>query len=132
MTMTMPSLPTTRKMPPERRSVTKRFSIGDLKGYLTVGLYDDGTPGEVFLILRKPGALERGLAHCVAIMISLLLQNGIPLSKVISKLKGLQFDPAGVTGDPEIPMAHSIADYLGRWLELRFQPKTPPEAKTQA
>lgn len=107
-------------MPPERRSVTKRFSIGNLKGYLTVGLYSDGTPGEVFLTLRKPGSLERGLAHSLAIMISLLLQNGVPLSKVVSKLKGLQFDPAGVTGDPEIPMASSLADYLGRWLELRF------------
>lgn len=107
-------------MPPERRSVTKRFSIGNLKGYLTVGLYDDGTPGEVFLTLRKPGSLERGLSHCVAIMISLLLQNGIPLSKVVSKLKSLQFEPSGLTGDPEIPVAGSVADYLGRWLELRF------------
>jgi len=125
----MPSLPTTRRMPSERKSVTKRFSIEGFKGYLTVGLYDDGTPGEVFLTLRKPGSLERGLAHSLAIMISLLLQNGIPLSKVVSKLKGLQFDPAGVTGDPEIPMAGSIADYLGRWLERRF---LTPEAETQA
>lgn len=115
-------------MSSERKSVTKRFSIGDLKGYITVGLYDNDVPGEVFLTLRKPGSLERGLAHSLAIMISLLLQNGIPLSKVVSKLKGLQFDPAGVTGDPEIPMAGSIADYLGRWLELRF---LAPEAKTK-
>ena len=116
-------------MPPERKSVTKRFSIGNLKGYLTVGLYDDGTPGEVFLTLRKPGSLERGLAHSLAIMISMLLQNGIPLSKIISKLKGLQYDPAGMTGDPKIPLARSLADYLGRWLELRF---LDPKAKTRA
>ena len=116
----MPSLPTTRRMPPERKSVTKRFAIGDLKGYLTVGLYDNGTPGEVFLTLRKPGSLERGLAHCVALLTSLLLQNGIPLAKIVSKLKDLQFEPAGLTGDPEIPTAKSLADYLARWLELRF------------
>lgn len=122
----MPSLPTTKSMPSERKSVTKRFSIGNLKGYLTVGLYDDGTPGEVFLTLRKPGSLERSLSHCVAIMISLLLQNGVPLSKIVSKLKGLQFEPSGLTGDPEIPMAGSIADYLGKWLELRF-----PAAKAE-
>lgn len=125
----MPSLPTTKSMPSERRSVTKRFAIGNLKGYLTVGLYNDGTPGEVFLTLRKPGSLERGLAHSLAIMISLLLQNGIPLSKVVSKLKGLQFEPAGLTGDSEIPVAGSLADYLGKWLELRF---LAPKPKTEA
>jgi ribonucleoside-diphosphate reductase alpha chain len=107
-------------MPAERKSVTKRFSISGLKGYITVGLYDDDTPGEVFLTLRKPGSLERGLGHCVALMVSTALQNGVPLSRIVGKLKGIQFDPSGVTGDPEIPMASSLADYLGRWLELRF------------
>jgi ribonucleoside-diphosphate reductase alpha chain len=109
-----------KPMPHERESITRKLCVGDLKVYATVGLREDGSPGEVFLVGKKVGDLERGLFHALALMISTALQHGVPLEKVVEKLKHLHFEPAGVTGSKEIPMVASIADYLARWLEARF------------
>jgi ribonucleoside-diphosphate reductase alpha chain len=103
-------------MPSERSSVTRKVKIGDLEGYVTVGMYEDGTVGEVFLTFGQPGSFERGLCHALALVISLALQRGVSLEKICEKLTGLQFEPRGVTGDRDIPMVSSLADYLGRWL----------------
>lgn len=109
-----------KPMPRERASVTHRFKVGGLKGYITVGLYEDGNVGEIFLTTEKQGTFERGLLHCLALMISVALQHGVPLEKVVEKLKGVNFEPSGFTKNPKIPMAASIVDYLARWLEDHF------------
>ena len=103
-----------------RQGVTHRFTVGGLKGYITANCYPDGRLAEVFLIVKQVGTLERGMAHAVAILISIALQHGVPLSKIVDKLKGLTFEPQGVTSNPAIPMARSILDYVGRWLESKF------------
>lgn len=107
-------------MPSERPSVTRRFVLGDLKAYATVGLLESGQPGEIFIVLKKTGTLTRGLCHVLAIMISLCLQHGVPLEKVVDKLKGVRFEPSGFTHDSDFPTACSIVDYIGQWLEKRF------------
>jgi ribonucleoside-diphosphate reductase alpha chain len=107
-------------MPPERASVTRKLKIGALEGYITVGLYSDGTPGEVFLTVQQAGTLERGLCHALALMISLALQRGVPVDDIADKLTGLQFEPRGMTGNPEMPIVSSVCDYLGRWLRERW------------
>lgn len=120
---------THRPMPAERQSITHRVTIrkgdpmGSLKVYITVGLYEDGTPGEVFLTAKKQGSLERGLLHCLAVMVSTMLQYGVPLSKVCEKLTGVVFEPSGPTTNRQIPWVHSVSDYLGRWLRMRFLPE---------
>lgn len=111
---------THRPMQPERQSITHRFKIGSLKGYITVGLYEDGSPGEVFLTAEKQGTFERGLLHSLAVLLSVALQHGIPLSKLVDKMKNVHFEPSGLTKNPNIPTAQSVVDYLGRWLEQRF------------
>lgn len=110
-------------MPPERQSVTRKLEVGGLQSYITVGLYPDGQPGELFLVVERVGSLERGLAHTIGILVSMLLQRGVSVSEISEKLTGLQFEPRGVTGNPEIPMVSSIADYLGRWLQQRWAPR---------
>ena len=115
---------THEKLPPERPGITHRFQVAGLKGYLTVNCYPDGPlagrPAEVFLIVHRVGGLERGMSNALAVMISVALQHGVPLAKIADKLKGMTFEPRGPTGNPDIPMAKSLADYLGRWLERRF------------
>jgi ribonucleoside-diphosphate reductase alpha chain len=111
---------THEKLPLERSGVTHRFKVADLKGYLTVNCYPDGRPAEVFLTVHQVGGLERGMSHALAVMISTALQHGVPLSKIVEKLKGMTFEPQGVTGNKDIPLVKSLADYLGRWLERRF------------
>jgi ribonucleoside-diphosphate reductase alpha chain len=110
-------------MSEDRESVTKKLKIGNMKGFITVGLWPDGTPGEVFLVIKQMGSFERGLCHALALMISLALQYGVPLEKISEKLTNLHFEPQGVTGDPQIPFVSSIADYIGKWLALRFLSK---------
>ena len=105
------------------------MKIGKLKGFVTVGLYENGTPGEVFITMKQVGSFERGLCHALALMISLALQYGVPLEKIAEKLTHLHFEPQGMTGDPQIPMVSSIADYLGKWLTQRFLTK-PTSVKT--
>jgi ribonucleoside-diphosphate reductase alpha chain len=109
-----------RKLPDERSAITHKFSIAGHEGYLTVGMYDDGSPGEVFIVMSKQGSTVSGLMDAFATAISLSLQHGVPLATMVDKFSHLRFEPAGFTGNPEIPMAKSVMDYIFRWLANRF------------
>jgi len=108
------------KLPDERASFTHKFSIGGHEGYITTGMYEDGTPGEIFVRMAKEGSVIAGLMDSFATAISLALQHGVPLQILIEKFKGTRFEPSGFTGNQEIPIATSIMDYLFRWLSIRF------------
>jgi ribonucleoside-diphosphate reductase alpha chain len=108
------------KLPEERHSFTHKFSIGGHEGYVTVGMYEDGSPGEIFVRMAKEGSVIAGLMDSFATAISLALQHGVPLPLLIEKFKGTRFEPSGFTGNQEIPIATSIMDYLFRWLSLKF------------
>ncbi len=111
-----------RRLPDERRSITHKFSIGGHEGYMTVGMYDDGTPGELFVTMAKEGSVVSGLMDNFATMISMSLQYGVPLKVLSDKFSHTRFEPSGFTGNPEIPIAKSITDYIFRWLALKFLP----------
>jgi ribonucleoside-diphosphate reductase alpha chain len=108
------------KLPDERASITHKFSIGGHEGYVTVGMYEDQSPGEIFVRMAKEGSVIAGLMDSFATAISLALQHGVPLPVLIEKFKGTRFEPSGFTGNQEIPIATSIMDYLFRWLAIRF------------
>jgi ribonucleoside-diphosphate reductase alpha chain len=108
------------KLAVERRSLTHKFSVAGHEGYITVGLYDDGNPGEIFIRMAKEGSVIAGLMDSFATAISLALQHGVPMSILCEKFRGTRFEPSGFTGNPEVPMATSIMDYLFRWLSVRF------------
>jgi ribonucleoside-diphosphate reductase alpha chain len=112
-----------RRLPDERRSITHKFSIGGHEGYMTVGMYDDGTPGELFVTMAKEGSVVSGLMDNFATMISMSLQYGVPLKILCEKFSHTRFEPSGFTGNPEIPIAKSITDYIFRWLSLKFLPQ---------
>lgn len=112
--------PKRRKLPDERHSLTHKFTVGGHEGYLTVGLFDDGQPGEVFIIMSTAGSFLSGIMDAFAVSLSMNLQYGVPLEALISKLTNVRFEPSGMTGNREIPMAKSIVDYIGRWLALKF------------
>src|SRR5207245_2644669 len=107
-------------LPDERRSITHKFRVGDQDGYLTVGLYDDGRPGELFVKINKEGSTVSGLMDAVAKLSSIALQFGVPLSELAPKMRNTRFEPYGPTSNPEIPWATSIVDYVFRWLEVKF------------
>ena len=109
-----------RRLPDERQAITHHFRILDHDGYITVGMYEDGSPGEVFMKMAKQGSTVSGLMDSLAICMSLALQYGVPLSTLANKLSHMRFDPSGFTGNPEIPSAKSIVDYLVRWLSAKF------------
>jgi ribonucleoside-diphosphate reductase alpha chain len=108
------------KLPDERSSVTHKFSIAGHEGYLTVGLYENGQPGEIFLRMAKEGSTISGLMDTIATMTSISLQYGVPLKALVDKFSHTRFEPSGFTNNPEIPMAKSIMDYVFRWLGNRF------------
>jgi ribonucleoside-diphosphate reductase alpha chain len=108
------------KLADERASFTHKFSIGGHEGYVTVGLYENGSPGEIFVRMAKEGSVIAGLMDSFATSISLALQHGVPLQILVEKFKGTRFEPSGFTGNQEIPIATSIMDYLFRWLAIRF------------
>jgi ribonucleoside-diphosphate reductase alpha chain len=112
--------PVRRKLEDERASVTHKFSIGGHEGYITVGLYTDGTPGEVFIAMSKEGSTISGLMDSFATSISYCLQYGVPLKFLVDKFAHVRFEPSGWTGNPKIPYAKSIPDYIFRWLAHRF------------
>jgi len=114
-----------RRLPDERRSLTHKFKIGNFEGFLTVGMYDDGSPGELFILMSKEGSVIGGLMDSFATAISLALQYGVPLDVLIDKFSHTRFEPSGFTGNPDIPIATSITDYVFRWLKLKF---AKPEA----
>jgi ribonucleoside-diphosphate reductase alpha chain len=119
-------------MPDERSSVTHKFRVGEQEGYVTVGLYDDGSPGEIFVNISKEGSTIRGLMDNVAVLTSMALQYGVPLQNLVDKFRGVHFEPAGLTGNPDLPSASSLVDYIFRWLELRFLPPTAVTAAVTA
>jgi ribonucleoside-diphosphate reductase alpha chain len=109
-----------RRLPDERRSLTHHFSIAGQEGYVTVGLYDDGLPGELFIRMAKEGSTVSGLMDSFATAVSLALQYGVPLQILCDKFSHTRFEPSGWSGNPKIGHAKSLMDYLFRWLELRF------------
>jgi len=123
--------PYRRHLPDERPSVTHKFRVGEQEGYLTVGLYDDGAPGEIFVSIAKEGSTIRGLMDAVAMLTSVALQYGVPLENLVVKFRGVHFEPAGFTNNPKIPSATSLVDYIFRWLEQRFAAQ-PAAATTPA
>jgi ribonucleoside-diphosphate reductase alpha chain len=112
--------PVRRKLPDERQSLTHKFSIGGHEGYITVGLYEDGTPGEVFISMAKEGSTISGLMDTLATSISYGLQYGVPLKFFVDKFSHVRFEPSGWTGNQQVPYAKSIIDYIFRWLGARF------------
>jgi ribonucleoside-diphosphate reductase alpha chain len=111
-----------RRLADERRSITHKFSIGGHEGYMTVGMYEDGTPGEVFITMAKEGSVVSGLMDSFATAISMSLQYGVPLKVLCEKFSHTRFEPSGFTGNPDIPIAKSVTDYIFRWLTLKFLP----------
>lgn len=112
--------PQRRRLPDERRAITHHFSVGGQEGYVTVGLYEDGQPGEVFIKMAKEGSTVSGLMDSFATAVSLALQYGVPLRVLCAKFSHTRFEPSGWSGNPRIGYAKSIMDYLFRWISSRF------------
>src|SRR4051794_36064087 len=113
--------PLRKRMPRERNSLTHKFSLGGHEGYITAGMYDDGTVGEIFLTdIGKEGSTLRGMMNSFATAISISLQYGVPLETLVRKFAYMRFEPEGITTSPEIPFAKSMPDYIMRWLASRF------------
>jgi ribonucleoside-diphosphate reductase alpha chain len=112
--------PHRRRLPAERAALTHKFDITGHEGYITVGLYPDGQPGEIFLKMAKEGSTVSGLMDTFATAISLSLQYGVPLRDLVNKFAHVRFEPSGFTGNAEIPIAKSVIDYIFRWLGSRF------------
>lgn len=117
-----PMVSTNRRMvlAQTRSSLTHRFIVGGCEGYLTVGLFDDGRPGEIFIKIAKEGYTLSGLVQGFCRAFSLALQYGLPLQDAVDRFRDMLFEPAGATSNPEIPEATSILDYVARYLELEF------------
>jgi ribonucleoside-diphosphate reductase alpha chain len=109
-----------RRLPDERTAITHKFSIAGHEGYLTVGLFEDGKPGEIFIKMSKQGSVVSGLMDSFAIAISMALQYGVPLQTLVDKFSHSRFEPSGWTNNKDIPMAKSIVDYIFRWLAIKF------------
>ncbi len=113
--------PKRNRMPRERQSITHKFSIAGHEGYITAGMYEDGTVGEIFLTdIGKEGSTLRGMMNAFATSISIALQYGVPLQTLVEKFSYMRFEPEGITQNPEIPFAKSMPDYIMRWLASRF------------
>ncbi len=108
------------KLQEERASITHKFKVGDHEGYITVGLYPDGEPGELFITMAKEGSTVSGLMDSFALATSIALQHGVPLKLFCEKFAHTRFEPSGWSGNPDIGYAKSIMDYIFRWLQLRF------------
>jgi ribonucleoside-diphosphate reductase alpha chain len=108
------------RLPDERQSMTHKFTVGEQEGFLTVGQYEDGRPGEVFIKVSKQGSTISGLMDSIALLMSMSLQYGVPLTGLTEKLKNTRFEPSGMTRNPNVPTATSLVDYIARYLDLRF------------
>ncbi len=111
-----------RKLPDERMSITHKFSIAGQEGYFMVGLYEDGSPGEIFIKMSKEGSTISGLMDSFAVAISMCLQYGVPLRVLVNKFSHTRFEPSGYTTNREIPIAKSLMDYIFRWFDQKFHP----------
>jgi ribonucleoside-diphosphate reductase alpha chain len=121
--------PTRHKLPDERKALTHKFDIAGHEGYITVGLYENGQPGEIFLVMAKEGSTISGFADAFAQAISYALQYGVPLQALVDKFSHVRFEPSGMTRNPEIRFAKSIVDYIFRWMATKF---LSPEAQFHA
>ena len=109
-----------RKLPAERKSITHKFSVAGHEGYIIVGMYEQGTPGEIFIKMAKEGSTLSGFMDGLALSISIGLQYGVPLKALVDKLTSTRFEPSGFTENPNIRYASSVLDYIGRWLGGKF------------
>jgi ribonucleoside-diphosphate reductase alpha chain len=118
----VPPVPLTqrRRLPEDRTEVGRKFRVGDYEGYIHVGLYEDGTPGDIFVDIAKEGTTLAGLMNSFMISVSLGLQYGVPLEVYVSKFAHMRFEPSGQTNDQDIRVAKSIVDYIFRWMGKRF------------
>src|SRR5207344_2782319 len=121
--------PIRRKLPDERKAITHKFDIAGHEGYITVGLFEDGQPGEIFLVMAKEGSTISGFADAFAQAISYALQYGVPLQALVDKFSHVRFEPSGMTRNAEIRFAKSIVDYIFRWMASKF---LSPEAQFHA
>jgi ribonucleoside-diphosphate reductase alpha chain len=121
--------PARRKLPDERNSITHKFDIAGHEGYITVGLYEDGQPGELFLVMAKEGSTISGFADAFAQAVSYALQYGVPLQDLVDKFSHVRFEPSGMTKNPDVRFAKSIVDYIFRWMAAKF---LSPEAQFRA
>jgi len=112
--------PFRKRMPATRQSITHKFEVAGHEGYLTVGIYEDGTPGELFITMAKEGSTVGGTMDSFGTAISLCLQYGVPVEELCKKFAHSRFEPSGFTKNPDIPIAKSIIDYIFRWLDLTF------------
>lgn len=110
-----------KTLPPTHKSVTHKFSISGHEGYLTIGLFDDGTPGEIFIKMSKEGSTLSGLIQGFCRAFSLAIQYGLPLSDAVDRFRNMRFDPLGSTSNKKIPTATSILDYVAQYLDTEFQ-----------
>jgi ribonucleoside-diphosphate reductase alpha chain len=128
--------PYRRLLPDTRPSQTHKFRIGGSKGYVTVGQFEDGTPGEVFIQMSKAGSTVNGLMDTIGVLLSLNLQYGVPLETLVKKFSHVRFEPEGMTRNQDIPMAKSVIDYLARWLGMEYIPgyreRMSPVAQSEA
>ncbi len=116
------------RLPETRKSLTHKFSVSGHEGYITVGLYPDGRPGELFITMAKEGSTVGGLMDCFGIAVSMSLQLGTPLHTLVNKFSHTRFEPMGHTQNPDIRFATSLVDYIFRWLALEFPPEKRPDA----
>ena len=121
--------PVRHKLPDERHAITHKFDIAGHEGYITVGLFEDGSPGEIFLVMAKEGSTISGFADAFAQAVSYALQYGVPLQVLVDKFSHVRFEPSGLTKNPDVRLAKSIVDYIFRWLATKF---LSPEAQYRA
>jgi ribonucleoside-diphosphate reductase alpha chain len=124
------TFPKRERLPDTRQSITHKFSIGGQEGYLTVGLFEDGRPGEVFIKMAKQGSTVSGLMDTIGVLTSLALQYGVPVAALTHKFAYVRFEPSGWTKNPAIRQAHSISDYVFRWLGEMFSDESQNELNT--
>lgn len=110
-----------KRLPNDRKSITHRFTVDGAKGLLTVGLYEDGRPGELFIRISNQGPTVEGLMDGMALLVSMALQRGASIEDMARKFKSGRFEPCGLTGNKKIPQATSLLDYIFRWMEMRFE-----------
>jgi ribonucleoside-diphosphate reductase alpha chain len=120
--VTVESRPVRRHLPVERHSITHKFSVAGHEGYLTIGMYEDGTPGEIFIVMAKEGSTLSGVMDSFATTCSMALQYGVPLKVLVDKFSHTRFEPSGFTSNPQVPYAKSIMDYIFRYLASKFLP----------
>jgi ribonucleoside-diphosphate reductase alpha chain len=118
--VTLLGKPRRRRLPDDRTEVGRKFRVGDYEGYIHVGLFDDGTPGDIFVDIAKEGTTLAGLMNSFMISVSLGLQYGVPLEVYVSKFSHMRFEPSGLTNDADIRIAKSLVDYIFRWLGKKF------------